>query len=279
MTQENGFFAGRLALITGGSSGMGLALARLLALEGASIWILGRRKEALESGLKSLASAGGQRHGMLEADVTKWEQVQAAARRIKEQAGVPDLLISAAGAARPGYVQELPLEVFHQMMDLNYFGIVNTVMTFLPDMLKRGSGHIVNFSSGAGFLALFGYAAYVPSKFAVRGLSDTLRLELKPLGLRVSVVFPPDTDTPGLQNENKTKPFETLEGFSSSVLPAESVARAVLHGIKRGQYIILPGAEVSLAYRLTLLLGNAIYPIIDAVLAQARRKKARVQRG
>jgi 3-dehydrosphinganine reductase len=176
-------------------------------------------------------------------------------------------------------VQETGLEVFHEMMDLNYFGTVHMVKALLPEMLERGSGYIINFSSGAGFLAPFGYSAYGPSKYAVRGFSDILRLELKPLGLRVSVVFPPDTDTPGLENENKTKPFETLAAFSSKVVAADTVARAVVRGMKRGQYIILPGTEISLYYRLTFWLGSAIYPILDALLAQARRKKARAERG
>jgi len=272
-------FKGRLVLITGGSSGIGLALGQLLARDGARVWVLARRKEVLEQAVKTLASPDGQQHGMVSADVTNWEQVQAAVQRVRGEAGVPDVLINAAGAAHAGYVQETPLQLFHEMMDLNYFGIVNMVMTILPDMLQRGSGYIVNFSSGAGFLALFGYAAYIPSKFAVRGLCDSLRLELKPLGIRVSAVFPPDTDTPGLANENKTKPFETLEAFSSQVLPAEKVAQAVLRSMKRGQYVILPGAEVSLWYRLSYLLGNAIYPLGDWVLARARRKKEKVKRG
>ena len=272
-------FKGRLVLITGGSSGIGLALGQLLARDGARVWVLARRKEVLEQAVKTLASPDGQQHGMVSADVTSWEQVQAAVQRVRGEAGVPDVLINAAGAAHAGYVQETPLQLFHEMMDLNYFGIVNMVMTILPDMLQRGSGYIVNFSSGAGFLALFGYAAYIPSKFAVRGLCDSLRLELKPLGIRVSAVFPPDTDTPGLANENKTKPFETLEAFSSQVLPAEKVAQAVLRSMKRGQYVILPGAEVSLWYRLSYLLGNAIYPLGDWVLARARRKKEKVKRG
>jgi 3-dehydrosphinganine reductase len=278
MASANTSFEGKLALITGGSSGMGLALARLLAAEGARVWLLARRQAVLEDALRTLPAAHGEVHGVIAADVTKPDAVQAAVGRLKDEAGVPDLLVNAAGAAHAGYVQETPRQLFHEMMDLNYFGIVNMVMTILPDMLQRGSGYIVNFSSGAGFLALFGYAAYIPSKFAVRGLCDSLRLELKPLGIRVSVVFPPDTDTPGLANENKTKPFETLEAFSSQVLPAEKVAQSVLRSMKRGQYVILPGAEVSLWYRLTYLLGNAIYPLGDLVLAQARRKKVKTGR-
>ena len=273
MTAAKKSFNARLVLITGGSSGIGLALAKLLAQEGANVWLLARRKDALEAARNVLPAMGGQKHGTISADVTDWEQVQAAVARLSREAGVPDVLINVAGAERPGYVQELPLEAFREMMDLNYFGTVHMVKALLPAMLQRGDGYIVNFSSGAGFLAPFGYADYVPSKYAVRGFSDSLRLELKPLGIRVSVVFPPDTDTPGLANENKTKPYETLEAFSSKVVSADVVARAALGGMHRGQYIILPGLEISLYYRLVFLVGNAIYPIMDSTLAQARRKK------
>ncbi|HVN15357.1 MAG TPA: SDR family oxidoreductase [Anaerolineales bacterium] len=269
-------FNGRLVLVTGGSSGIGLSLARLLAEEGANVWLLARRKDVLEAAYNSLSTARGQKHGWVSADVTKWEQVKAAVDRIHREAGVPDVLINAAGAARPGYVQELPLETFYDMMSLNYFGTVHTVKALLSAMLERGQGYILNVSSGAGFLAPFGYANYVPSKYAVRGLSDSLRLELKPLGIRVSVVFPPDTDTPGLANENKTKPYETLEAFSSQVVSADAVAKSILKGMQRGQYVILPGSEIGLYYRLVFLVGNAIYPIMDMILAQARKKKQKL---
>jgi short-subunit dehydrogenase len=275
MATKQGSFQGKLALITGGSSGIGLELARLLAAEGANVWILARHTDRMESAIKSLASVNGNRPGMLAADVTDWQQVTSAVKRVKDEAGVPDILVNVAGASHPGYVQETALETYHAMMDLNYFGAVHMATAILPGMLARGSGHIVNFSSIAGFMAPFGYAAYVPSKYAVRGFSDSLRLELKPLGIRVSVVFPPDTDTPGRDSENKTKPYETLEAFSNKVVPADEVAKGVLRGIKRGQYVIAPGFEARLDYRLMFLAGDAIYPIFDMLLAGARRKKSK----
>jgi 3-dehydrosphinganine reductase len=275
LAEIKGSFEDRLVLITGGTSGIGLVLAQLMAREGARVWLLARQTDALKAALDSLSSADGRKHGTLTADVTDWGQVQSAVKRLADQAGVPDILVNAAGSSHPGYVQETALETYHEMMDLNYFGIVNMVQALLPAMLARGSGHIVNFSSIAGFMAPFGYAAYTPSKYAVRGYSDSLRLELKPLGIRVSVVFPPDTDTPGMENENKTKPYETLEAFSSSLASAPDVARRVLRSIRRGQYVILPGFEAGLTYRLMFLAGNAIYPLFDFLLAQARRKKAK----
>jgi len=272
-------YAGRLVLVTGGSSGMGLELAGLLAAEGARVWLLARHQDKLEAALRTLPTEHGQTHGIVTADVTDWNGVQAAVERVRAAAGVPDILVNTAGAAHPAYLQETGVQIFREMMDLNYFGIVHMVKALEPGMMQRGSGYVVNFASGAAFLAPFGYAAYVPSKYAVRGLSDSLRLELKPMGIRVSVVFPPDTDTPGMANENKTKPYETLEAFSSKLLPARKVAAEVLKGMKRGRYTILPGSEISLYYRLTFWLGDAIYPLMDSMLAQARRKKQKMQRG
>ncbi len=277
MAAKSSKFAGKLILITGGSSGIGLALAHQLAIEGARVWVLARHQDKMENAIQSLASVNGNKPGMLAADVTDWGTVQSAVKRLEEQAGVPDILINCAGSSHPGYLQETALDTYHEMMDLNYYGTVHMVQAVLPSMLKRGSGYIVNFSSMAGFLAPFGYSAYVPSKYAVRGFSDSLRLELKPLGIDVSVVFPPDTDTPGMAHENKTKPYETLEAFSSTLARPDVVAKAVIKGMQRRRYVILPGTEASLTYRLMFLMGNGIYPIFDMLLAQARRKKAKAK--
>jgi 3-dehydrosphinganine reductase len=275
MTNSNHSYQGRLALITGGSAGLGLALAQLLAGEGTNVWLVARHPDTLEAAYNGLSVSGVQKHGVYAADVTKLDQVQAAVEHVKREAGVPDLLINCAGGAHPGYVQELPLDIFHEMMDLDYFGTAYMVKTWLPDMLERGSGHIVNVSSMAGFIGAFGYSAYGAAKYAVRGLSDVLRLELKPLGVQVSLVFPPDMDTPGLANENKTKPFETFAAGSTKVLAPQQVAKSVLKGLKRGQYVILPGFDAQLLYRLMFLVGNGIYPIMDAMIADARKKKLR----
>lgn len=268
------YFRGKTALITGGSSGIGLALAHLLAAAGSHVWLLARGREALETALASLPRSSSQRCGMIPADVSKPEQVSAAFKHLSKEAGTPDLIINSAGITYPGYVQELPLEIFRQMIEVNYLGTVNVVKALLPALIARGSGHIVNLSSGAGFLGVFGYAAYGASKFAVRGFSDVLRAELKPLGVRVSIVFPPDTDTPQLAYENQFKPPETkaLSG-EAGVLSPQQVAHEILRGVARGRYVILPGFEMKILYRLNNLLGNAAYPVMDWMIRNARRKK------
>lgn len=272
MTAFHAYYRDKLALVTGGSSGIGLAVAHGLAEAGACVWLLARRKGALQTALRDLPVSRSGPHGLLVADVSDRAQIARAMARLESEAGVPDLLVNSAGETHPGYVQELPLEVFEKLMAINYFGTVHAIKAVLPGMSARGSGHIVNLSSGAGFLGVFGYTAYGATKFAVRGFSDALRAELAPLGLRVSIAFPPDTDTPQLAYENRFKPPETraLSG-SAGVLSAQRVAREILRDVARGRYVILPGLEMKLLYRLNGLLGNAVYPLMDWLVRAARR--------
>ena len=262
-------FENQTALVTGGSSGIGLALAQQLAERGARVWLLARRPEQLEAACREI----GQGCRSLVVDVADWEQVRRAVDEITKETGTPDLVFNSAGVTRPGYVQDLDVEVFRQMIEINYMGTVHVVKAVLPGMFRRGSGWIVNLSSAAGFLGVFGYTAYGASKFAVRGFSDALRAELKPHGIRVALVFPPDTDTPQLAYEQPFKPAETkaLSG-NTGILSAEHVAGAVLRGMRRKRYAIVPGSENRLFYRLSGLLGDGVYPVMDWMIADARRK-------
>jgi 3-dehydrosphinganine reductase len=271
-------FKKKNVLITGGSSGIGLAAACLLAQKGANVWLLARPGEKLADALKKVKSAAqdpDQSFGVVEADVANVRQVSQAISRVIQSIGLPDLVINSAGVAHPGYVQETDLKIFHWMMDVNYFGTVNVIKELLPGMIERKSGYIVNISSMAGFLGVFGYTAYGASKYAVRGFSDALRAEMKPHGIGVSVVFPPDTDTPQLSYEKQFKPAETkdLTG-SGGMMDPERVAKIILSGIERGKYLILPGIENKIIYRLSGILVNTVYPVMDWLIAQAQNKNA-----
>lgn len=274
-------FDGKRALITGGSSGIGLALAKHLAADGAHVTILARQPEQLKQAVDELEKARvatGQAIEAVAADVSDLAAVTAALQPMLGGGRLPDLLINSAGVAHPGYAQELDIKIFHWMMDVNYFGTVHVTQTLLPRMLNRGSGHIVNISSVAGFMAVFGYTAYGASKFAVRGYSDALRAELKGTGVDVSIVYPPDTQTPQLDYENQFKPAETvaLEG-DPKPLSAEAVAAEILKGIARRRYAIIPGFEGKLFYWLSGALGTGLYPVMDFMIARARASARKVE--
>ncbi len=269
-------FKNRHVLITGGSSGIGLATARLLAERGAHLWLVARNPARLEEAREQVKArcAGAEQHvEAIAADVADPTEATRVLAHVSRHAGTPDILINSAGVAHPGYFQELDLAVFREAMEINYFGTLHMIKAAVPGMIARRSGYIVNICSLAGILGVFGYSAYGPSKYAVRGLSDVLRAELRPHGIHVSIVYPPDTDTPQLSYENQFKPPETRALSGGIVLSPEVVARSILDGIARRRYAITPGLEASLLYRLIGLLGDLQYPIMDRLIARAQRTK------
>lgn len=278
--KTNQFFTGKLALITGGSSGIGYALANQLVEAGGSVILLARSQEKLGEAKTSLSSQLSQPDQLIHAipaDVTDVESLSAAIEDMAKTIGIPDFIFNCAGVALPGYVEQLKLEVFKWTMDIDYHGTVNVIKLLLPHLLQRGSGHIINFSSMAGVIGTFGYSAYSGAKFAVRGFSDVIRSELKPKNIRVSIVYPPDTDTPQLAFENQFKPYETRElAGSDKPISAAAVARETLKSVSRGKYAIVPGAEAKLLYFLGTRLGNWVYPVMDRLLAGIAKKKARL---
>jgi 3-dehydrosphinganine reductase len=266
-------------LITGGSSGIGLALGKTLARQGAHVCLLAQDEQKLSRALKALQQAAAhpdQRFDALSCDITDNEVVKSTLEAWTAQNPLPDILINSAGVTYPGYFEEIEVDTFHWLMDVNYFGTLHVIKALIDGMIERGSGKIVNISSQAGFIGVFGYSGYGASKYAVRGFSDVLRAEMRPRGIQVSIVFPPDTQTPQLDFEAPLKPLETKEiAGSASVLSAEKVADEILKGLARQRYIIIPGLEGKLFYRLTHLMGNLTYPIMDWMVRQAQKKKQR----
>lgn len=265
------------ALITGGSSGIGLALGKALANQGSDICLLARDQSKLQAAHREVSRnkiRSNQRIITLSCDIRDYPALSRELENLTEQFGLPDLVINSAGVTYPGAFEDLDVETFHWVMEANYFGTVHILKCLVPGMIKRGSGKIVNISSQAGFVGVFGYSAYGASKFAVRGLSDVLRAEMKPLGIQVSIAFPPDTQTPQLEFEEPLKPFVTKEiAGSAKVLSAEEVAGAILKGVEKGRYVIIPGLEGKVFFRLTHLLGSLTYPVMDWMVARAQKKK------
>ena len=267
----------KLALITGGSSGIGLALASELASEGTNICMLARDEGKLElakSELSKLTLEPSQTVQYLVCDVTNYDCVNTKITQFIQENGLPDLVINSAGVTYPGYFQDLDVDIFHWLMDINYYGTMHIVKVVIPGMIERGSGTILNISSQAGFAGVFGYSGYSASKYAVRGFSDVIRAELKPLGIQVSVAFPPDTDTPQLAFEEPLKPYETrIIAGATKEKPAKDVADDILKAMKKGKYIIIPGFDGKFFYHLVNLAGNLLYPLMDILVRIAQKKK------
>jgi 3-dehydrosphinganine reductase len=263
-----------VALVTGGSSGIGLATAKLLAASGAHVWLVARDGERLHTALSEVNAARRsttQCCGALSADVADEHQAAAAVHRVATEAGPPEIVVNSAGIVYAGYVEALDPAAFRRQIEVNYLGAVHVVQAALPAMLDRHTGHIVNVCSVAGFLGVFGYAAYGASKYALRGYSEALRAELKPRGIHVAVVFPPDTDTPQLAFDRATRPPEVdiMLGRKISTKSPEFVARAILDGMARRRYIITPGLDTTLLYRLSGVVGSLQYRIMDHLIMRA----------
>lgn len=276
MTPSLPFGPNCIALVTGGSSGIGLATAKQLAQKGNHVWLTARREELLVEAVKALEamrSTPEQYFGYTPADLSDPTQAMQVVTQLTERLGAPHLLINSAGIVEPGHFGDLSLFDFHRQMEVNFYATVYMVKNILPGMLERGSGTIVNVASMASVVGVFGYTAYSASKFAVRGFSEALRMELKPQGIQVMLVYPPDTDTPQLAYDNLHKPAETkVVSGTAKVMSAEAVAGEILKGIQRGRMTVIPGFDSKLLTRLVGLLGDGIFPIIDYLIAHAKAK-------
>ena len=263
---------GAHAIVTGGSSGIGLATARLLVAGGASVSLLARGADRLDQATLGLGLGLGGTVRTAAVDVADPVALRGAFEGFVAEGGPCDILVSAAGLARPGHFLELGDEVFRQMMEVDYFGTLQAIRLVAPSMVARGRGSIVAVSSGTALLGFFGYTAYAPAKFAVRGLMEALRSELAPTGVHVGCVFPPDVDTPQLAEENLYKPAETA-AISGSLKPisAEKVARGILRAIERERYAIYADPGMALLSGLAPLFAPFVRRITDRQVRRARR--------
>lgn len=270
-------FGGKTVFITGGSAGIGLAAARLLASLGAKVAIFARNRERLDEALSQISAAAGKDSSSALGyclDVGDHEAVKDVMGHAMNETGTPDLLINCAGRAIPRPFTEIGFGQFSDTMRVNLFGVWSAAAAVVPAMMDRGSGHIVNVSSVAGLIGVYGYTDYAASKFAVVGFSEALRCELAPHGIGVSVLCPPDTDTPGFAEENRTKPPETCAiSGKAKVVSAEKVAEALVCGIQKGRFLILPGADAKSAALIKRLAPGVVFSVMDRAVCKVRGKK------
>lgn len=185
---------GRVAVVTGGSSGIGRAVARSLGRAGCRVAICARTRETLEEAAESLARDGFEVLAV-PADVSRPDDVEELADRVLDEMGPPDVLVNNAGVARFGDLEELSLEDFDTVFGANVRGLFLCSRAFVPSMKERGDGVVVNVASLAGKNAFPGGTVYAASKHAVMGMSKSMMLELREHGIRVITVCPGSVNT------------------------------------------------------------------------------------
>ncbi|CAN4116504.1 unnamed protein product [Withania somnifera] len=229
----------RHVFITGGSSGIGLALAQQAASEGANVSILARNTTRLEEAKDSIRLSTGRDVYIYSADVRDYDAVKKAI----EEAGPIDVLVCNHGVFVPQELETQHIEEIKFMIDVNLTGTFHLIKAALPGMKKknratRGPGSIAIMSSQAGQVGIYGYTAYSASKFGLRGLAEALQQEVIGEDIHVSLIFPPDTETPGFAEENKRRPQLTrILAASSGFMKADEVAKKALNGLKSGNFI------------------------------------------
>lgn len=237
-------FKDTVIVITGGSSGLGKAMAQRFVKRGANLALIARDKSKLvriKDELSAICTAN-QKVEIFPCDVSDYTATEKTINTIDDTFGLPDILINCAGIIREGYFEKLPLSTFREIMDINYFGVLNCTKAMIPFFKQKGRGRIVNISSLGGKAGVFGYTAYCSSKFAVVGLTDTLRAEFKPLNIKFHLVCPGEFESPMVDELNTYRTTENrVLAHTIPVLSIDVVADEVIRGIQKDRYLIIPG--------------------------------------
>src|SRR5262245_32042207 len=213
---------GKVAVITGGASGIGKGTARAMAREGMDIVIADVNDQRLDATCAEIAVHGG-RVLPVHCDVSKEADCQRLARVALLDMGRVDLLMNNAGVVLRGALERISMPDWEWSFGINVLGVIHGIRAFLPHMLERGSGHIINTASIAGLVALTGEGApYIASKFAVVGLSEALALYARPKGVGVSVLCPGGVET----NLHET---ERVIGMTPESMAAEEALSKIFH--------------------------------------------------
>lgn len=261
-------FRGKTALVTGGSRGLGLVMARELAREGARVAICARDPEELARAEEDLARRGATARSVA-CDLADPLQIQSMVGEVVDSLGRIDVLINNAGVIQVGPLEVMTLADFEQAMNIHFWGPLRTILEVLPQMRRRGEGRIVNISSIGGKISVPHLLPYCASKFALTGLSEGLRAELAKDGIAVTTVCPglmrtgsPRNATFKGQNEKEYAWFAISDSLPGLSVSAESAARQILAACKRGDAELV----VSLPARAAVLF-HGVFPGLTADLA------------
>jgi len=231
---------GKRVLITGGSSGIGLATAAELARKGATVFIAGRRAAVVRQAVEQLRAQGAQADGTA-ADVATAEGRQRALQAACKSMGGLDILVNSAGGVRAGRLEDIPEDDIAQMVAVNLLAPVLLARAALPHLRASGNAMIVNISSGIALVGVPFYTAYAAVKAGISHFGEALRRELKGEGVHVLTAYPGATDTPMMASSRAGPDL----GFVRE--PAAAVAQAIVEGIETDALQVIRGGDVRAA--------------------------------
>jgi NAD(P)-dependent dehydrogenase (short-subunit alcohol dehydrogenase family) len=266
-------FEGKVALVTGAASGIGKATALAFARAGADVAMCDVDAPRLEETAGEVRALGREALAR-RVDVAKRDEVAAFAEEVTARFGPLDVLVNNAGVGFAASFLETTLEDWEWMLSINLWGVIHNLHYFVPPMVKRGRGHVVNIASAAGLVGAEPLAAYCTSKFGVVGLSEALRTELAPQGVGVSVICPGMIDTPIVQATRARGRYaedrfreRTAAIFKKRAYGPEKVARAILDAVLRDRAIVPVTPEAW-----ALWIGKRAFPgLTSAVVARTNK--------
>ena len=257
-------FKNKVVLITGASSGIGKYTAIEFAKKGADIVLVARTKHKLEQVASELEKFPVTIL-VCQCDVSKKDQVSQMSKKALDKFGHVDILVNNAGFAIYGSVSDLSIDEIESQMETNYFGMIYCIKNFLPVMLSRRSGHIVNVASVAASFGLPGIASYCASKFAMLGFSEGLKHELKNTGVGITVVSPIMVRTNFFDHAS----FAKMPKYSRMSLNSKTVAQAVLRAANSTRLeIIVPSVA-----RGAVWMKNTFPYLINPILGMSFKKQ------
>jgi NAD(P)-dependent dehydrogenase (short-subunit alcohol dehydrogenase family) len=249
------------ALITGAASGIGLALSREFAARGYEVILIDINKKAVTKAAIDLRSGGAQATAYV-CDVSDQQAVDALAERVAEELGPVDILVNNAGIAFMKEFKDMTMEEWDRVMGINLWGPIYMTRAFLPSMMARRSGHIVNVSSMQAYFIPPTWSAYGVTKYGVNGLSEALRYELRPYNIKVTCVYPAIINTPFYE----ALPSDIWVLRATKILirklvgtSPERLARLIIEGVEKGKARIVHHPVGKLVY----FLRPLVTPMLD----------------
>jgi short-subunit dehydrogenase len=239
-------FADQIAVVTGASSGIGRAIAKVLAAEGCKVGLVARRRDRLESLAAEIAATGGTA-AVGAADISDRQQTLTAIAEVSARLGPIDLLVANAGVGAPTLLNPINVADVEKMFRVNVLGVVYALEAVLPDMLKRGGGHVAAVSSLAAYKGLPGESGYSSSKAAVNNYMEGLRIQLRDRGIAVTTICPGFVKTPMTEVNDFNMPW---------LLEADDAARRIVRALKRKKKVFNFPWQLSLLMKMTALLPD-----------------------